>query len=32
MPPKCAYIDQSAKDIEERLKVKVLKGTVRKEE
>lgn len=31
-PPRCVNIDQSAKDIEERLKVKVMKGTVNREE
>jgi len=31
-PPKCRHIDQSAKDIEEKLKIKVLKGSVSKEE
>lgn len=31
-PPKCKHIDQSAKDIEEKLKIKVMKGTVTKAE
>jgi predicted metal-binding protein len=31
-PPRCIHIDQSAKDIEEKLKIKVMKGTVDKEE
>jgi len=31
-PPRCKHIDQSAKDIEEKLKVEVIRGTVNKEE
>ncbi len=30
-PPKCIHIDQSIIDMEEKLKIKVLKGTVNKE-
>ncbi len=30
-PPRCIYIDQSAHDIEEKLKITVMKGTVDKE-
>ena len=31
-PPKCVNIDQSARDIEEKLKIRVIKGTVTKAE
>ena len=31
-PPKCKHIDQSAKDIEEKLKIRVIRGTTNKEE
>jgi predicted metal-binding protein len=31
-PPRCIHIDQSAKDIEEGVKIKVLRGTATKEE
>jgi len=30
-PPRCPYIDQSIKDIEEILKIRVIRGSVRKE-
>ena len=31
-PPKCIHIAQSANDIEEKLKIRVMKGTISKEE